>query len=280
LLPLLDRAVHATLVRNGVASLRIATPLGSVHVYDAPGRGAGPTVVLLHGLSASAGSYAPMIARLRRRARRVIAPDFPGHGRSDESNKPLTPDLLYDTVTAVLDELLGNEAAVVIGNSLGGACAAEYAIRRPERVRGLVLLSPAGAAWSPDELDAVRRVFDVSSRRDALAFAARVQDRPPAMMHLIAHELPALFARRAVRDLLATATTEDFIDPAALGGLTMPVLLWWGQSERVLPPSHLAWFRAHLPTHAVVERPPALGHCPQLDAPRTLDARLGAFLGN
>ena len=279
LLPLLERAVHATLVRRGVASRRIATPIGGVHVYDAPGEGAGPTTVLLHGLSATASSYAPLIARLRRRVRRVIAPDFPGHGRSDEPREQLTADLLFDTMTAVLDDVLGDETCVIVGNSLGGACAAEYAIRRPERVTGLVLLSPAAAASTPDELDTLRGVFDVTSRRDALVFAARVHHRAPAVLRLLAHELPALFARRAVRDLLATVTTDDSIDPADLGRLAMPILMWWGESERVLPASHLAWYRANLPAHAVVERPHAVGHCPQLDAPNRLDARLAAFLG-
>ena len=278
LLPLLDRAVHAALLRRGVASSRVATPLGAIHVYDAPGRGPAPTAVLLHGLSASAGSYAPMIARLRRRACRVLAPDLPGHGRSDEPSAPLTPERLFDAMTAALDELLDDQPCVLIGNSLGGAVAAEYAIRRPEQVRALVLLSPAGAASSPEELDELRRAFDIGNRRDALAFLARVQHRAPPAMRVVAHELPHLMRRRAVRDVLASATTGGSIDPAALARLPMPILLWWGSSERILPASHLAWYRRNLPAHAVIERPPAIGHCPQLDDPAALDARLGALL--
>src|SRR5689334_22586574 len=102
LLPLLDRAVHAALVRKGVRSSRVATPLGAIHAYDAPGRGPAPAIVLLHGLSASGGSYASMIARLRRRACRIVAPDLPGHGRSDEPTAPLTPERLFATMTAAL----------------------------------------------------------------------------------------------------------------------------------------------------------------------------------
>lgn len=278
ILRLLDRAVHAALLRRGVASSRVATPLGNVHVYDAPGRGSAPTAVLLHGLSATAGSYAPMIARLVRRVHRVIAPDLPGHGRSDEPSAPLTHERLFDAMTAALDTLLDDEPCVLIGNSLGGAVAAAYAIRRPDRVRALVLLSPAGAASSPEELDELRRMFALGSRRDALAFVARVHDRPPPVMRLVAHELPAVMRRRAVRDVLASASTDESVDPDGLARLTMPILLWWGASERILPPSHLAWYRRHLPAHAVIERPPALGHCPQLDDPAALDARLGALL--
>src|SRR5262249_7831319 len=132
LLSMMDRAVHRAMLRRAVASTLIPTALGGVHVYDAPGRGSAPTIVLLHRLSSAAGSYARMIARMRRRARRVVAPDFPGHGRSDEPAVELTPDRLFDTMTEVLDQVLGDEPCVVIGNSLGGAVAVEYAIRRPE----------------------------------------------------------------------------------------------------------------------------------------------------
>src|SRR5574337_848799 len=128
LIPLMGGAIHRGLVRRDVASSLVATPLGRVHVYDAPGRGSAPTIVLLHGPCATAGSYAGMIARMRRRARRVIAPDFPGHGRSDEPIGELTPDRLFDTMTGLLDRLLGDEPCVLVGNSLGGAVAVEYAI--------------------------------------------------------------------------------------------------------------------------------------------------------
>ena len=158
-------------------------------------------------------------------------------------------------MTAALDDLLDDEPCVLIGNSLGGAVAAEYAIRRPEQVQALVLLSPAGAASSPEELDELRRAFDLGNRRDALAFLARVQHRAPPAMRLVAHDLPHLMRRRAVRDVLASATTAGSIDPAALARLPMPILLWWGSSERILPASHLAWYRRNLPAHAVIERP-------------------------
>lgn len=279
LIPLMGRAIHRGLVRRDVASSLMPTPLGRVHVYDAPGRGTAPTIVLLHGLSATAGSYAGMIARMRRRARRVVAPDFPGHGRSDDPTGELTPDRLFDTMTELLDQLLGDEPCVLVGNSLGGAVAVEYAIRRPDRVRALILLSPAGARASADELDEVRRAFDVVTRRDALAFLDRVHHRTPPVLRMLAHEMPALFRRRAVRELLAATTTDDGVDPAALGRLAMPILVWWGGSERILPASHLAWYREHLPQHAVIERPSAVGHCPQLDDLAGLDARIGAFLG-
>jgi pimeloyl-ACP methyl ester carboxylesterase len=57
----------------------------------------------------------------------------------------------------------------------------------------------------------------------------------------------------------------------------MPILLLWGQSERLLPRSSLAYFRHHLPRHAVIEEPVGFGHCPHLDDAARLAERLVEF---
>jgi pimeloyl-ACP methyl ester carboxylesterase len=65
--------------------------------------------------------------------------------------------------------------------------------------------------------------------------------------------------------------------PESLSALEMPILLLWGQSERLLPPSALAYFRRHLPPHAIIEEPAGFGHSPHVDDPVRLGERLLAF---
>jgi pimeloyl-ACP methyl ester carboxylesterase len=276
LLPLLEHGARRAIQRRGGTTARHASVAGRIHVYDTPGTGAAPPIVLLHGISATGASFAPLIEQLRPHARRVIALDFPGHGYSDPPRATLTPELLVEATGEVLGRLV-REPYVVAGNSLGGAVAVHHAIAHPDRVRALVLLSPGGAASSDAEWDALRATFDIRSRRDALAFVARVQDHPPWLVRLVAHELVARTQRPAVRDLLATTTPAHAIDPVALRALAQPILLWWGRSERLLPASHLAWWQAHLPRHAIVEQPDGIGHCPHLDAPGRVAARIAQF---
>src|SRR5690606_33602113 len=157
-----------------------------------------------------------------------------------------------------------------VGNSLGGAVALRYAITRPSRVRALVLLSPAGARVPDSEWQRLKALFDIRSRAQAQAFVARLYHEPPWFLPLLAHEFPATFARRAVRELLESATAEHAPTPEALASLPMPILLLWGKSERLLPRAHLEWFAAHLPSHAVIEEPDGIGHCPHFDAPGVL----------
>ena len=209
-------------------------------------------------------------------AQRVVSLDYPGHGFSDEYEGTLTPETLFETVTTALDEL-APEPAVVVGNSLGGAVALQYAIQRPERVRALVLLSPAGARASDEEWREIRDAFAISTRAQSKAFFERLYHRSPWFLSLVAHEFPHAVNRRAVRDLLSTATNDHAPTPEQLGALTMPILFVWGRSERLLPAGFFEYFSRHLPKHAVIERPDGMGHCPHFDAPRRVAARIAEF---
>jgi pimeloyl-ACP methyl ester carboxylesterase len=277
IVPLVERLGRAALVRDGHRARHIATPAGDLHVYDARGHGPLATTVMLHGIGATATAYAPILRRLQRRTRRVIALEYPGHGFSGPPAKRLSPDVLFEGVTHALDELL-EEPAVLCGNSLGGAVALHYAVTRPSRVRALCLVSPAGARVTDDEMNALLRSFDLATRADALEFLGRIYHRVPRWWPLLAHELLTLFARPAVRDLLETATVEHAPTAEALRALTMPILLLWGESERLLPESALTYFRANLPPHSVIERPEACGHSPHLDRPRWIGERFEQFI--
>lgn len=117
-------------------------PRGRTYVVDIPGPGPdAPTVVLLHGLAATASlCWAPTLAPLSRIAR-VITFDQRWHGRGIRSPH-FTLEECADDVAAVL-EALDIPEAVICGYSLGGVVAQMVWYRRPERVSGLVLCSTA-----------------------------------------------------------------------------------------------------------------------------------------
>lgn len=276
LLPLAERLGRVVLKRRGITSGVVETPHGPLHTYDAPGAGNLPPAVLLHGLGSAATPFGQVLAHLQRHVKRVVAPDYPGHGFSHHASGRLTPDRLFESVGAALDTTL-QEPAIVIGNSLGGAMALRYALARPKNVRALVLVSPAGARSSDEEWAALKAAFDVRSRAQARAFAERLYHRTPWFLPLMAHELPDTLGRRAVREILESASNDDIPPPETLTSLAMPILLVWGRSERLLPETHLQYFTRHLPKHAVIERPEGFGHCPHFDAPHILARRIIAF---
>jgi 3-oxoadipate enol-lactonase len=95
--------------------------------------GSGPAVILLHAGVADSRSYDRQVEGLSG-GFRVIRYDHRGFGRSDPPSKPFS---IVEDVARVLDHV-GEEHAAVVGNSLGGAVAVEYAVAHPERVSALV----------------------------------------------------------------------------------------------------------------------------------------------
>ena len=247
-----------------------------MHFYDARGAGSLPTIVLLHGIGSAATPFGRVMLALRDRARRVIVPDAVAHGFSATPRDPLTFERLLAATTELLDAEL-EEPAVVFGSSLGGAVALRYTLARPDRVRGVMVCSPAGAGMSPEDMEALVATFRLDSRSEARAFVRRLYHRPPWWSPLIAPDVQALFSRPAIRDLLSAARPEHAFTPEELGALQTPTLLLWGRSDRVLPRELLEFFRKHLPGHAQIEEPDDFGHCPHLDRPQQLAARIAAF---
>lgn len=277
LLTVVERAARFLLNRQGFASRRVDTAAGGLHVYDAAGRGPLPTMVVLHGLGSAATSFGPLLTRLRPHTRRVVAPELPGHGFSASPRSRLTPDAFFGSVREVLDGLV-DEPMVLIGSSLGGAVALRYAIERPGRLAALALVSPAGARMSPDEWAELMGTFKIESTAQARRLLARLYHRAPWYLPALAPGFRDVMQRAAIRDVVEAATPDDLPAPDSLRALAMPILVLWGQSERLLPPSSLDYFRRHLPGHAVIEEPEGFGHCPHFEDPARLAARVVDFV--
>jgi pimeloyl-ACP methyl ester carboxylesterase len=277
-LPAVEKLARYAMNRRGMTSRWVDAAGIRLHVYEGKSAGKLPPMVFLHGLGSAGAAFAGVARRIRPEVSRLVVPELPGHGFSARGDNPVTPEILLDAVDAALANVLEtHEPAIIYGNSLGGALAIKYALRRPAQVRALVLVSPAGALLPDDEWRDLVATFRVTGRRDARRFLDRLYHRPPWFLGLLAHEFPELLAKPAVREILASATQEHAPTPAELASLAMPILFLWGQSEKLLPPSALRYFRAHLPPHAIVEEPHGFGHTPQLEEPARLAARILAF---
>lgn len=243
----------------------IETPVGPVHVLQREGSGPLPPVVLVHGLGAAAIHWVPLVRALRPHVSKVITLDLPGHGFS------VRPPVLSEEVltTGVLHALdtVHTEPAVVVGNSLGGLAAARYVLARRERVLGAVLLSPAGAPMSDEELHEVRRLFGVRTRAEARDFFARLLARPPGPVTgwLLGGRLRRIFADPALHGLLEAAHGVELLSPAQVRALPPRTTLVWGRHDRILPASAVPFWRANLPPEATLVEPEGVGHSPHLD---------------
>ncbi len=264
-----DRFLLQSLYLRGYVSRRVPTSVGACHALEAEGGGTLPPILVLHGLSAAGQYYENLMRRVRPHVRRVIAPDMPGHGYSELPAEGLDQGTLAAGFLEALDQLV-TEPVIVFGNSLGAAAAVRWASENPDRAIGLFLAAPGGAPMGREELDQFVEAFMLDCHEKALDFVDRLFHRPPAWRHLLAWGVRQQFGREGIEELLRSVRPEDLLQPAELERLTMPVMVLWGEADRILRAEDRRFFEAHLPAHAEIHRLREYGHVPHMSHPDSL----------
>lgn len=191
--------------------------------------GDGPAVVLLHGLTATR-RYVVMGSRaLERAGHRVIAYDARGHGASPPA-EPYDYAALTEDLVAVLDRC-GLDRVVLAGASMGAHTALQLALTAPERVAGLVVITPAAHPDDPPGLDRWDRlaaglrdggVDGFVAAYDLSTVPAQWRETTEKVLRqrLAAHEHPA-----AVADALEQVPRSVPYDVEDLGGVGCPTVI-------------------------------------------------------
>lgn len=140
----------------------------AVHGWEG---GAGPPIVLVHGLGAS-GRYLLPIARTLAGRFRVVVPDLPGFGLSTRPRRPLRLDELSETLDRLTDAI-GFRRATFLANSYGCQVVTRLAVTHPERVERLVLVGPTVDDSARDPVRQATRLL-VDGCREPLSLVAIV----------------------------------------------------------------------------------------------------------
>jgi pimeloyl-ACP methyl ester carboxylesterase len=259
------------------------------------GAGAGPVVVLIHGMAGSSQTWDPIIPLLAEHAT-VIAPDMLGHGGSA---KPRGDYSLGALASGVRDLLvaLGHERATIVGQSLGGGVAMQFAYQFPERCERLVLVSSGGLG---PEVSALLRLLSAPGAEYVLALGTapglrsagtavagwleRVGLRlAPAVAEVMrsyfslgdaATREAFMCTLRSVVDLAGQrASARDRLYLAA----EMPTLIVWGDKDPFIPVAHAHSAHDAMPGSRL-EIFEGSGHFPHRDAPHRFADLLRDFV--
>jgi pimeloyl-ACP methyl ester carboxylesterase len=257
--------------------------------------GEGPLIVLLHGITSTSAVWLETMARLAERYT-VVAPDLLGHGRSAKPRGDYSLGA-YASGGRDLLGVLGFERGTVVGHSLGGGIALQFAYQFPEYCERLVLVSSGGlgkevhpllraAALPGAELVLPLIVRDwaigagsaVAGFLDRLGFKAGPDLAETARGYASLADRGAreafLHTLRAVIDLngqRVSATDRLYL------AQRLPTLLIWGSRDPIIPIEHGRAARERIPESRLVELPGA-GHWPQLDDPDRFVAELTKFV--
>ncbi|CAM01669.1 pimeloyl-ACP methyl ester carboxylesterase [Saccharopolyspora erythraea NRRL 2338] len=255
-------------------------------------------VVLIHGIAGSGRTWQPVLEELARTGfpRRVLAPDMPGHGESAAPRAEYGLGAFASTVRDIL-ALEGHSHATLVGHSLGGGVALQFAYQFPEMCGRLVLVDSGGLgsevalALRATALPGARATLAVAASRPVLAalrgvgrLAAAVGVRASGEARELLRHYASLGDRGRRQAFLATA--RGVIDlrgqrASALDRLylaeKMPTLVVWGERDQLIPVGH-----GHRAAEAIpgsrVEIFESAQHFPHVADPARFVAVLSGFL--
>jgi pimeloyl-ACP methyl ester carboxylesterase len=227
--------------------------------------GRGPKLLLLHGLGCDHRTWLPVLSELSRHFT-VIAPDLLGHGRSA---KPRADYSVAGYANGVRDLLtvLGVDRVTVVGHSLGGGVALQFAYQFPERVERLCLVSSGGIGAEvsmllrlvslPVTTPLLAAMTTLPVRRfgsAALSLLARTRltrFRDAGELGRIYEQLgdPAtrLAFRSVVRGVIDWQGQIITLADRAYLAAQMPMCVVWGEHDPVIPSAHAQVAAEHLP---------------------------------
>jgi pimeloyl-ACP methyl ester carboxylesterase len=286
--------VSTDMSRGGIGEPREITLHGHRLSYRAAG--SGPLLVLIHGIAGSSATWEEVLPRLAEHCT-VVAPDLLGHG---QSAKPRTDYSLGAYASTVRDLLgaLGYERGTILGHSLGGGVAMQFAYQFPERCDRMVLVSSGGlghelhlllraaalpgAEWVLPLLctsglrDAVDGVARFLGRFGGLRAAPDLEEIWRSFVSLADADARQAFIHtvRTVIDIQGQrASAADRLYLAA----ELPTMIIWGEQDPLIPVAHASAAHQSIPGSRLEIFQDA-GHFPYRDDPRRFVEVLVDFL--
>jgi pimeloyl-ACP methyl ester carboxylesterase len=264
--------------------------------YREAGQDGRPALLLVHGITNSSATWAPITERLAARGLRVLAPDLPGHGDSERQRGDHSLGA-HATMLRDFLSVVDVEPVTIVGHSLGGGVVMQFAYQFPDLVERMVLVSSGGLgrevspAIRAATLPFAEQVIGVGASRPVTRAAAfvggalgRAGVKPGGDFAEIMEGLASLSDRERRQAFVRTA--RSVITPwgqrvAATDKLylaaDMPTLMVAGARDAVIPAEHTRR-AAQLAPNSRLEIFEEAGHFPHLDEPERFAALVAGFV--
>ncbi len=257
--------------------------------------GSGPPILLVHGITNDSQSWAPVIGRLAAE-HDVIAPDLPGHGSSARQRGDHSLGA-HACVLRDLAQAVGVERVTLVGHSLGGGIAMQFAYQFPEMVDRLVLVGSGGLGREVSllirsaTLPGAEQVLPLLTAQPLLDAGTKVASafgrlgfKPGSDLAEMSRGLASLgdTERRAAFVRTARSVVSPFGQRVSATDKLylaehVPTLIVWGERDPIIPVEH---------GHSAHERVPGSrfevfedsGHFPQLEDPERFCLLLSDFI--
>ena len=254
--------------------------IGGVQLYysDEGNRLDSTPLLLIHGTSSSLRTWDGVTAQLKNQYR-IIRFDLPGFGLTGPNPNRDYSTLYYNQVIDSLLTALHVSRVIIVGNSLGGAIATQYAIYQPGKVRGLILVDAAGLppakktsgaiGFKLAQMPVINRLLTVitprvlvkKSLQDAYGDTEKVTDS-------LTNQYFDMLTREGNRKALAERMRQSWQEKNSnfLLNVQAPTLIVWGSKDRLIPVENAALFQQKI-KNTQVHIWDNLGHVPMEEDP-------------
>jgi abhydrolase domain-containing protein 6 len=245
--------------------------------------GTGDTIIMLHGFGVNKDNW-PWLAKYFTPKYRVIIPDLPGFG---DSSKP--QDAKYNIMSQVERlNLFVKELKLtkfhIVGNSMGGAIAGNYAVTYPEMVKTLALFDSAGVV-SPQKSELtlfMEKGINPLVIKDQKGYEGLLEfcfNKPPQLPSF----MKKYFAKQAMKaasfneKIFKDLSTDITALESKLNKIKAPTLIVWGDSDKVINISSVGVFKKNIKDSksAIIKD---CGHAPMMEKPQETASVYQTFL--
>ena len=252
--------------------------------------GVGPRLVLISGVGYGGWFWKPLVAQLKDHFS-VLTFDNRGAGGTTHATGPYTVQQMASDTAGLMDAL-NFSPAVICGHSLGGFIAQELAVARPDLVEKLILAGTNHGGT--DVIPITQEALAVMMNRDGdpvelvrngieIASAAGFADRQPEIVQaLTAYRFtgpvpgPQYQAQVMAGAGMGLLTAEQVV--RRMAALTMPVLILFGEEDRVVPPGNAEYMARKIP-NAEIEIIKNTGHIFPIEDPQAAAETIIKFAG-
>lgn len=251
---------------------KIITVNGITTNYKIGGRG--EPLLILHGWGGSSDSWRKVIECLEDKFL-IVCPDFPGFGKSE------TPKNVWDLDDYVnwLQEFtksLNLNSFFLLGHSFGGRVAIKFSISWPQKIKALLLCSPAGIKqkWGIKE-KFIWIIALIGNAFFAPKLLNRFKDKARHIFYKFLRNKDYAKAKGTMREIMKKVIDEDLLP--YLSEIKVKTFIIWGEKDNVVPTKDAYTFKEKIKNSAL-EFLPKVHHSPHLEDPKKLSEVIEKFL--
>jgi pimeloyl-ACP methyl ester carboxylesterase len=233
--------------------------------------GEGTPFLILHGWGGSSDSWKKVIEILERENIKVIAPDFPGFGKSKTPPQAWALQNFVDWLKEFLEKLK-IEKFFLLGHSFGGRVAIKFSLSFPEKIKALILVNSAGIKqkWGPKEI----LIFYLALLGNAFfakSFLRRFKDKARNLFYRFFRDRDYGRAKEQMKETMKKVIEEDLLP--VLDKIKVKTFIIWGEKDNIVPLKFGKIFKEKIKNSELIIFP-KVRHSPHLEIPEEFSKKL------